>query len=105
MDNIIYIIWIHFFADFLAQTPTMVEKKIELYRWMTLHCVVYALFFVYFAGWRGAVIIGVTHFMVDVFAARAVDAAHNKGQRTLANMLLGLDQAIHLTVLAILLYK
>ena len=100
----VYIIWMHFLADFLAQGPNMIEKKTNNIYWMVGHCFVYSLFFIYFGGIYVAMIIGITHFLVDYFAAKLTQFCWDNGHRHGLHVALGADQALHLTILAILFF-
>ncbi len=100
----VYIIWMHFLADFIAQGPNMIAKKTDNVWWMIGHCVIYSMFFLYLGGWQAVLIIGVTHFMVDYYAAKLMSWCWETDKEHALHVALGLDQVLHLTVLAILFF-
>lgn len=92
------LIWIHFVADFVLQSDTMAKNKSSSNKWLLLHCIVYTIPFLWF-GWKFALINGVAHFATDWITSRCTAALWKKGERHWFFVLIGLDQAIHLTIL------
>jgi len=92
------IIWIHFIADFLAQTDKMAVNKSTSVKWLSIHCFVYSLFFLYY-GVTISILVGITHFIVDFITSKITKYLWEKEQRHWFFTTIGLDQAIHLTIL------
>jgi NADH:ubiquinone oxidoreductase subunit B-like Fe-S oxidoreductase len=97
---ILLLILVHFFGDFVLQTNDMAMNKSKSQKWLLIHTAVYSLLFVVF-GLVYAVVNFVVHFVVDYFSSRA--GAHFKQQDNQKGffMVLGTDQAIHLSTLMI----
>ena len=57
----ILLIWVHFLADFPAQTDAMALHKSSSNGWLGLHVLVYTIFMLFF-GLKFALINGVLHF-------------------------------------------
>ena len=94
----IEIIWIHFFADFIAQTDKMAINKSTSIKWLSFHCLVYSFFFLGY-GIKIAILVGITHFIVDFITSKITKYLWEKDQRHWFFTIIGLDQAIHLTIL------
>lgn len=98
MINIIFIVWLHFVADFILQTDKMALNKSSSMKWLSIHVVTYSLPFLWF-GWRYALINGFAHFVTDWITSRLSARAWKAEKRGLFFKIIGADQAIHLTVL------
>lgn len=98
MSNLILIIWLHFFSDFILQTDKMAINKSSSWKWLTIHVSVYSLPFLYF-GWRYALINGFAHFITDALSSRATTYLWKKEKRHWFFVVIGLDQAVHMTTL------
>lgn len=96
--TIIALIWVHFVADFILQTDKMALNKSSDNRWLLAHVVVYTIPFTLF-GLQFALVNGVAHFLTDCITSRATTALHKKGERHWFFVVIGLDQAIHMTTL------
>lgn len=92
------IIWIHWFGDFILQTDKMAINKSTSFRWLTSHVTVYTLPLFLF-GWKFALLNGAAHFIVDFFTSRATSYLWQKGDRHNFFVVIGLDQALHMTCL------
>lgn len=95
---ILILIWMHFLGDFLFQSDNMALNKSKSFQWLGIHSLVYALFF-WWTGIIFAIIVGVTHFIVDGITSRVTGLLWEKGERHWFFTLIGLDQAIHLSIL------
>lgn len=94
----ILLIWVHFLADFPAQTDAMALHKSSSDGWLGLHVLVYTLFMLFF-GLKFALINGVLHFVVDWSTSRGTTYLWKQGKRHWFFSLIGFDQAIHMTIL------
>ncbi len=88
----------HFIADFILQTDTMATMKSKSSKWLSIHVIVYSIPFLYF-GWLFALINGVSHFVTDFITARATSYLWQKEKRHWFFVVIGFDQAIHMTTL------
>jgi len=100
LTNIIIIFWLHFVADFLFQTEYMSMNKSKNIKALSWHCLVYSLPFLWF-GWIFALTNGLLHFTVDFVTSKITSALHEKKQIKWFFTVIGLDQAIHMTILVL----
>jgi hypothetical protein len=92
------LIWIHFIADFLLQSDEMAKNKHSSDKWLGLHSLIYcACFFLY--GWKYVIINGIAHFVVDRITSRCTFKLYADGKYHWFFVVIGLDQAIHITIL------
>lgn len=98
--EIIALIWIHFVADFMFQTDKIAIAKSSSNRALALHVGIYTLPFFYF-GWLFALVNCVLHFATDWCTSRATTYLWKKGDRHNFFVVIGLDQAIHMTCLLV----
>lgn len=98
MTNILLVIWIHFVADFIFQTDKMALNKSTSNKWLLSHVSVYTIPLLWF-GWKFALINGAAHFATDFCTSRWTSALWKKQKRHEFFIVIGLDQAIHMTTL------
>ena len=96
--SIVLLIWIHFFADFICQTDYMAINKSKKNLILLVHVLVYCIPFLIF-GLKFALINAVLHFITDWFTSRITSYLWKKEQRHWFFVVIGLDQAIHMTCL------
>lgn len=101
--TILILIWIHFVADFILQSDAMAKNKSKSNKWLLLHVAVYSIPFLWF-GWLFTLVNGVAHFVTDFITSRITSKLHAKGEIHWFFVVIGFDQAIHITTL-ILTYK
>jgi len=98
MKILILIIWLHWFADFVLQTDKMARGKSKSNKWLSIHIAVYMLP-LFILGWKFALINGATHWVVDWVTSRITSRLWEKQQVHNFFVVIGLDQAIHMTIL------
>src|SRR4051812_6679636 len=99
LTTILLLIWFHFVSDFLLQTDSMALNKSSSNKWLVLHVLVYGIPFHIFFGWKYALFNVVAHFVTDYCTSRATTKLYKAGQRHWFFVVIGLDQAIHMTCL------
>jgi len=98
MLTVFALVWLHFIADFICQTDKMALNKSKSFKWLGIHCLVYSIFLVPFGLWF-ALANGVMHFSIDGLSSRATSYLWKNNERHWFFVVIGLDQAIHLTLL------
>ncbi|MCK5021050.1 MAG: DUF3307 domain-containing protein [Candidatus Peribacteraceae bacterium] len=94
----IALIWMHWFADFFCQTDKMAVNKSSSNKWLGIHVAVYSIPFLYF-GIAYAIINGIAHFCTDYVTSRMSKKRWEAGKVHNFFVVVGFDQAIHLTTL------
>ena len=67
--------------------------------WLVIHCLVYSIPFIFFFGLDFAAVAFTSHLLIDFISSKITKYLWNKGERHWFFVVIGLDQALHLTVL------
>jgi len=97
---ILQLVWFHCIADFILQTRKMAELKSSSNVWLGFHALVYAIPFTWI-GIKYAIVTGILHFLVDWFSSRGTHHTWLTGNVRLFFIIIGVDQAIHMTFLVL----
>ena len=92
-------IWVHWIADFVLQSDSMAKNKSTSNKWLLCHVSTYTAVLSMCFGWQYGLLNGVTHLIVDFFTSRATSALWKKGEVHWFFVVIGFDQAIHITIL------
>ena len=95
---ILALVWIHVIADFVLQSDQMAINKSKSIKWLSLHVLVYTLVFSLF-GFQFALINGAAHWITDFITSRITARLWVAGNRHWFFVVIGIDQALHLTTL------
>lgn len=95
---VLAIVWTHWLADFVMQSDSMAKGKSKSNRWLGFHVAVYSVFLLPW-GWKFALINGLAHFCTDWVSSRASSRLWQKMRVHDFFVVIGLDQAIHMTTL------
>jgi hypothetical protein len=98
MSLIILIIWMHFLADFILQSDWMALNKSKSNKALSFHVWVYCLVFAFF-GFKFWAITFITHWLTDFVTSRITSKLYAAKKNHWFFVVIGLDQAIHLTTL------
>lgn len=104
VHKIIILIWIHFIADFLLQPDVMALNKSKSIFWLLSHGVVYGATFIFF-GFEFAILTALFHIGIDSITSRLTSYFWIKEKRHWFFVTIGFDQAIHITLLIVLLRR
>lgn len=95
---ILLVIWLHTFADFVLQTDKMAKGKSTSLKWLSIHVAVYSLPLL-ILGYKYAIINASLHFGVDFITSKMTSALWKKGDVHNFFVVIGIDQALHITML------
>lgn len=100
-SSLLLIIWLHFVADFVLQSTKMATNKSKSMLYLSDHAVIYGIPFMIFISPTYGFINLVLHGMVDFVTSRITSKLWLKEDKHYFFVIVGLDQAIHLTILAV----
>jgi hypothetical protein len=95
------LIWTHFIADFVLQSDKIALNKSKSNKWLGLHSLVYSLCFIFW-GWKYVTVLLLTHFLIDGITSRIGSFLWKRDARHWFFVIIGFDQALHLSILVLL---
>jgi len=95
---IIVLLGLHWVADFVLQSHNMALNKSKSFKWLGIHCGVYAIVFVFISP-LFALVNGVIHFMVDAVTSRMTARHWKRNDPHNFFVIVGFDQFIHIVTL------
>jgi len=98
ITDIILLVWMHFFGDFVCQINKMAMNKGSSLKWLTFHVFIYSLPLLWF-GWQYALLNFVLHWITDFITSKVSGHFNKVGNQRLFFGTIGFDQAIHMTCL------
>ena len=101
---LVYLLFVHWFADFVLQTEEMAEKKSEPYNFALLeHCFIYgACFIVATLNPLYGLALGFIHFPVDYYTSRVNKQLYNDNKIHRFFVSIGFDQFLHMATIILL---
>lgn len=103
----ILILWCHSIGDFLFQPRQIAENKSKSIKILFYHCLLYMIPFIICStftslSWYFSLSTGLFHFPIDYITSKITSHAYQKNNNYLFFTTIGIDQAIHFTILFIL---
>lgn len=97
---LLLLIWTHTVADFALQTDAMAINKSSSNKWLAIHVGIYAACLIPF-GPVFALVNFALHFVTDWVTSRMTSRLWKAGRRHEFFVVIGIDQALHLTALVL----
>lgn len=109
LTPLLWIFWLHFVADFIMQSDKVAGAKSSSNRVLLFHVWFYSIPFVPFAfyylgierGMAFVLVNLVAHFVTDYITSRMTSKLYKAGERHWFFVVIGADQAIHMTTLVL----
>jgi len=101
--DILILIWLHFFADFILQSDYIATNKSSNNTILVAHVLIYSIVFLGF-GWKFALINGILHYITDYITSKVCSWYWANDNRHMFFVVIGLDQAIHISSLMLVYY-
>lgn len=103
------LIWGHFVADFILQSHAMASNKSSSNAWLGKHIAAYTVALLFILMWKYAIAgawlyclaNGVAHFATDYVTSRMTKKLWAKNRVHDFFVVIGFDQAVHLTTLLV----
>lgn len=92
------LIWMHCIADFVFQTDKMAQSKSSSNGWLAFHVLIYSAPFLWFGVPFALATFGF-HFFTDGVSSRIAKRLWEKEERHWFFVVIGIDQALHMTAL------
>lgn len=103
IELIIYLIFIHWIADFVCQNKSMAELKSKSSIMLLCHCGVYCgIFLLFTQNILYSTLLGLLHFPIDYITSRINSELYSKKDIHNFFVSVGFDQFIHLTIIILL---
>lgn len=96
--EILLIVWLHFIGDFIFQSDEVAKRKSSENKVLFIHVVYYMVPFVIF-GVVFWLVNFVFHFLTDYVSSRLTSRLYQAGERHWFFVVIGADQALHMTAL------
>ena len=96
--EIIFLVWLHFFADFVLQSDKVAKTKSTCNMTLLLHVLLYGVCLLWF-GLLFAAVNAAMHFATDWVTSRLTTHFWKQNRRHAFFVVIGADQAIHMTCL------
>lgn len=100
MTPFIWLVWLHFLGDFILQSDWMALGKSKSSKVLVIHVLVYSACFLPY-GLKFCIATFALHFVTDFISSRATSWLWKQEKRHWFFVVIGLDQALHLTALAL----
>jgi hypothetical protein len=100
VTTLLLLFWVHTLADFALQTDSMAINKSKSNKWLALHVSTYSVCLLPFGGWF-ALVNFAAHFCTDYVTSRMTSKLWQAGERHWFFVVIGIDQALHLTALVL----
>lgn len=98
LPAVVALIWLHFICDFVLQTDVMAQNKSKSNYWLSVHIAAYSTPML-LLGWKYALANAALHFGTDWISSRVTSKMYAAGERHWFFVVIGADQAVHLTCL------
>jgi hypothetical protein len=102
LHMIVWMLIIHYLADFIFQTPEKKTRKSKSIKWLGLHCFAYTgtlLILMPMGAVMFAVVNGLSHYIIDYFTSRITSRLYEKKKYNTFFNTIGFDQLLHTAIL------